>query len=92
MHHLMVLRRTVLERWWREGRVETLEPETYVEWLADFVERLAPGQVLHRITGDAPPEVQLAPRWSVHKNEIRERLARELERRGTRQGNSLALG
>ncbi|WP_145188605.1 TIGR01212 family radical SAM protein [Planctomycetes bacterium Pla163] len=87
VHHLMVLRRTILERWWKDGQVELLEPDTYVDWLADFVERLGPDQVLHRLTGDAPPTEQLAPRWTVHKSAIRERLMRELERRGTRQGS-----
>lgn len=87
VHNLMVLRRTVLEKWWREGQVDVLEPDQYVEWLADFVERLRPDQVLHRITGDAPLEERLAPRWNVHKSEIRDRLQAELERRGTRQGS-----
>ncbi|MCC6405937.1 MAG: TIGR01212 family radical SAM protein [Planctomycetes bacterium] len=86
VHHLMVLRRTILEHWWREGRVEPLTVETYVDWLADFVERLAPEQVLHRLTADSPDDALLAPKWSVHKNAVRERLERELERRGTRQG------
>lgn len=86
VHHLMVLRRTILERWWKDGRVPLLDPTTYVDWLADFVERLVPDQVLHRLTGDAPPTEQVAPLWKVHKSEIRERLRAELERRGTRQG------
>jgi radical SAM protein (TIGR01212 family) len=92
VHHLMVLRRTVLEHWWREGRVEPLDVETYVAWLADFVERLDPSQVLHRITGDASDEQLLAPLWSVHKNAVRDALERELERRGTRQGSFAARG
>ncbi len=87
VHHLMVLRRTVLERWWREGRVEVLDAATYVRWLADFVERLAPDQVLHRLTGDAPPEKRLAPAWPESKNRVREMLVGELRRRGTRQGS-----
>lgn len=88
VHHLMVLRRTQLAHGWREGRVETLTPERYVDWLADFVERLRPEQVLHRITGDSPAEALLAPHWDVHKNAIRERLEDELARRGTRQGSA----
>lgn len=86
VHQLMVLTRTALAHAWRQGGVETLAPEVYVDWLADFVERLRPEQVLHRLCADAPEEQLLAPRWVVHKNEIRARLERELERRGTRQG------
>ena len=88
VHHLMVLRRTALAHWWREGRVEPLSPETYVDWLADFVERLRPDQVLHRITGDAHDDELLAPRWQVHKNAVREGLEAELARRGSRQGSA----
>jgi hypothetical protein len=86
VHHLMVLRRSALAHWWREGRVDPLQPETYVDWLADFVERLEPDQVLHRITGDSPSEELLAPHWKIHKNRVREMLADELGRRGSRQG------
>jgi len=86
VHHLMILERTQLAQAWRQGELEVLTPETYVEWLADFVERLLPEQVLHRITGDSPEESLLAPHWPMHKNEIRRMLAQELERRGTRQG------
>lgn len=90
VHNLLVLRRTQLEHWWRAGRARPLEVERYASWLADFVERLRPDQVLHRITGDAPAEKRAAPPFAggpVHKNRVRELLEAELERRGTRQGS-----
>ena len=86
VHHLMVLKRTQLAHAWRRGELTPLTAEAYVTWLADFVERLAPHQVLHRLTGDSPPENLLAPHWGIHKNEIRQRLDAELARRGTSQG------
>lgn len=87
VHHLMVLERTQLAHQWRNGDVATLDVDEYVDWLADFVERLGPEQVLHRLTGDAPEGKLLAPHWPVHKNAVREKLANELARRGTRQGS-----
>ena len=87
VHNLMVLERTQMAHQYRKGELEVLEAEEYVGWLADFVERLHPDQVLHRVTGDAPLEKRIAPRWDVHKNEIRERLAAELRRRGSAQGS-----
>jgi len=92
VHHLMVLERTQMAAQWRQGELEVLDPETYVSWLADFVERLAPQQVLHRLTGDSPPEKLLAPIWRVHKNQIREELVRELQKRGTEQGDLFHAG
>jgi radical SAM protein (TIGR01212 family) len=90
VHNLMVLEKTVLAHEWRRGNVEVLEVETYVDWLADFVERLRPEQVLHRLTGDAPEEARLAPRWEVSKESVRRLLAAELVRRVSRQGSQSA--
>ncbi len=86
VHQLMVLERTVFANWWRQGRLQVLQPEEYVAWLADFLEHLDPEQVIHRITGDAEPEKLLAPRWPVSKNGIRDLLVQTMHRRGTRQG------
>jgi radical SAM protein (TIGR01212 family) len=86
VHQLMVLDKTVLAKRFRLGELETLSIDEYVAWLADFVERLRPEQVLHRLSGDAKQGELLAPSWSVQGNGVRERLCAELERRGTRQG------
>jgi hypothetical protein len=86
VHHLMILRRTQMEKAWRAGEIATLALETYVDWLADFVERLAPEQVLHRMAGDSRPEDLLAPDWTARSQDLRTALANELTRRGTRQG------
>jgi len=88
VHQLMVLERTRFAVDWRAGRLESLDAASYVQWLADFVERLGPEQVLHRITGDAEESDLLAPRWSLDKNDVRAALEAELERRGTQQGTS----
>jgi radical SAM superfamily enzyme len=89
VHHLMVLERTQMARDWRAGELSTLTPETYMDWLADFVERLGPRQILHRLTGDSPQDKLLAPHWEVHKNAIREGLVAELRGRGSHQGSRL---
>lgn len=86
VHNVMVLKRTQLAARWRAGEFVPLDAPTYVTWLADFVERLGADQVIHRLTGDSPDEALLAPRWESRKNRIREELAAELARRGTRQG------
>ncbi len=92
VHNLMVLRRTQLEKSWRAGAVEVLDQETYVEWLADFVERLRPDQVLHRLTGDASPADLLAPPANFDKNEVRARLASVLLARRSASISSAGTG
>lgn len=88
VHQLMVLKKTILARWFAEGRVDVLALDVYIDWLADFVERLRADQVLHRLHADARPEELVAPSWTPHANQVREDLERELERRGTRQGSA----
>ncbi len=87
VHHLMVLKRTQMAAQWRSGELDVLDQDRYVEWLGDFVERLTPHQVLHRLTGESPAEKLLAPHWSIHKNQVRELLAATLRSRGTQQGS-----
>jgi len=91
VHNLLVLKKTQLEQSWRAGELELLDAATYVDWLADFVERLHPEQALHRLTADAPDEEKLAPFWDVAKNQVKRLLAEELGRRGTRQGSRLSV-
>jgi hypothetical protein len=91
VHHLMVLRRTILEGWHRQGDLDLLTPERYVEYLADFIEHLHPDQIVHRLTGESPPEKLIAPIWGESKNRIRQLLNDTLEDRGTRQGSACAL-
>ena len=86
VHQLMVLERTQMAAQWRQGELEVLDHETYVAWLADFVERLRPNQILHRVMGDSPPDRLLAPLWDVHKNSITHALASELRQRDSHQG------
>lgn len=88
VHNLMILDKTQMAHQWRKGELTVPDVTEYVDWLADFVERLDPDQVLHRITGDAPEEKRLAPQWSVRKNQVRELLVAELARRGTCQGSA----
>jgi radical SAM protein (TIGR01212 family) len=91
VHQLMVLEKTQFASRWRAGELDVLDAPTYVAWLADFVERLDPAQVLHRITGDADDDVLLAPRWALDKNAVRAALEAELARRGAFQGSRCAV-
>lgn len=92
VHQLMVLKKTAFAADWRAGRLQVLDAPSYLEWLADFVERLGREQILHRLTGDAAEEELLAPRWSLDKNDVRSALEAELARRGTAQGTLSAPG
>lgn len=87
IHLLHVLQGTHLGALYQQGRVPVLEQAQYVELVADFIERLHPQTLIHRLTGDGPRATLLAPLWSLNKWEVLNAIDSELARRGTRQGS-----
>jgi radical SAM protein (TIGR01212 family) len=92
VHHLYVAKGTALEEEYRRGSVPVLEPGEYARLAADFLERLPPDVVVHRLVSDPEPDLLVAPVWNVSKAEVLRGIADELARRGTRQGALAAEG
>lgn len=83
---LHVLRGTPLEASYRQGEFQVLDLDTYVEILGECVERLDPSIVIHRLTGDGPKRLLVAPLWSGDKKRVRNRIQQEFTRREICQG------
>lgn len=86
LHNLYAVQDTRLARAVAEGSVQLLTREEYVGYVVDFLEQLAPDCVIDRLSGDAPPQYLVAPRWCLDRSAVRAAVERELERRGTWQG------
>jgi hypothetical protein len=86
IHNLHVVRDTPLERIYRAGEVRMLEREEYVGLVCDFLERLPPQMVIHRLNGDAPPDYLVAPLWCLDKPGLLHAIQGELRRRDSWQG------
>jgi radical SAM protein (TIGR01212 family) len=86
IHNLHVIRDTPLERMYRAGEVRMLTLEEYVPLVCDFVERLRPDMVIHRLSGDAPPDYLVAPAWCLDKQGLLALIDDELARRDGWQG------
>ena len=83
---LHVLEGTDLAEEWRAGRVPVMEPGEYYDLLCECIRRLPPDMVIHRLTGDGPKRILLAPQWTGDKKRVLNDLNRELERQNVRQG------
>ena len=81
---LHVLEGTDLAEEYRAGRVPVLSLEEYVSLVGDCVAVLRPDMVVHRLTGDGPKKILLAPQWSGDKKRVLNALNRELSNRGLR--------
>lgn len=83
---LHVLEGTDLAQEWRAGKVPVMEPEEYYDLLCECIRRLPPDMVIHRLTGDGPKRILLAPQWTGDKKRVLNDLNRALDRQNVRQG------
>ncbi|MGB5931742.1 MAG: TIGR01212 family radical SAM protein [Anaerolineae bacterium] len=86
IHSLYVLKGTKLAEIHQRGEFRLLELEEYVSLVCDFLERLPPDMVIQRLTGEAPRDLLVAPRWSREKMAVLGKIDTELEQRGSYQG------
>lgn len=90
IHLLHVMKDTVLADMYGRGEVTVIGRDEYAGLVCDFLERLDPHILIHRLTGDGGHDNLVAPLWSLKKFEILNLIDAELERRGTRQGDFAA--
>ena len=83
---LHVLEGTDLADDYRAGKFRTMEPDEYLDILFACIEELPPDMVIHRLTGDGPKKILIAPQWTGDKKRVLNTINRELERRDIRQG------
>ena len=67
---LYVLKGTVLEQMWRSGVFEVLGEEEYFDIVEKALKLLPSDIVIHRLTGDGPKKLLLAPMWTADKRSV----------------------
>ena len=60
--------------------------EEYIDILITCIEHLDPAITIHRITGDGPKELLLAPLWSADKKKVLNTIHHEMKLRNSWQG------
>ena len=83
---LHVLRNTDLAEDYLAGRFSVMTLEEYLPLLADCVRRLPPDMVVHRITGDGPKTLLLAPLWTGNKRLVLNAITRYFKEEQVQQG------
>ncbi len=86
IHLLHLLKGTPMVKQYEKGLLQFLSFEEYVNLVCDQLEILPPEIVVHRITGDGPPDLMIGPMWSLRKWEVLNAIDAELKRRNSWQG------
>jgi radical SAM protein (TIGR01212 family) len=86
IHNLHVLADTPLAEDYRSGRLVLRSLPEYAAIAADFIERLSSAVVVHRLTGEGPATLMLAPAWASDKRRVLSEITKVLTERDSWQG------
>ncbi len=88
LHLLYVVKGTLLESLYRQGRYRCLDQREYVDIVCDVLELLPKKLVIQRLTGDPHPIELAAPDWSLQKSQTLSMIRETLANRGSWQGKN----
>ncbi len=86
IHSCYIVKNTGLEKLYREGKYIPLELNEYFKNCAYILTHISPNIVIHRISGDAPKDLLVAPSWNSHKKWIMNGLDKYLRKNNLYQG------
>lgn len=81
---LHVLKNTDLAKLLPELSIYSLDE--YIQVLLQCIAHLSPNIVIHRLTGDGPKDLLLAPMWSTHKRYVLNQIAHAMKTQNIYQG------
>ena len=88
LHSIYVMRGTRLAELYESGEYDPPSLEEYLDCVCYAVKRLSPDTVFHRLTGDCPGGLLLAPKWNADKNALIKLVQDRLSELDVRQGET----
>ena len=83
---LHILKGTDLAKDYENNLFSVYSKEEYLDLVIDCIEHLPKDVVLHRVTGDGPKNLLIAPLWSGNKKDVLNSLHHRFKERGAYQG------
>ena len=88
---LHVLKGTDLANYYSTEGFPIMTQEEYLDVVIHCLELLSQDIVIHRVTGDGPKELLLAPTWSLNKRGVLNNLHQKMKLQNTHQGKAIGL-
>lgn len=86
IHSTYVISGTFLAELYKNGKYIPLTYDEYMDFLCYILTHLRPNIVVHRISGDAPKDLLIAPSWDIHKKWVRNGLFKRMNEENLWQG------
>ena len=86
IHSTYVMKDTKLEEMYLNGEYTPITMDKYTDSVIYVLTHISPDIVIHRLTGDCPPDKLTAPDWNLRKEDILAEITRKMEERRVYQG------
>ena len=86
IHSTYVIKNTVLYNMYLKGEYSPITYEYYMDTLTYIITHLNSDIIIHRISGDAPKDLLVAPEWNLHKKKVLNGLDKILKEQNLYQG------
>lgn len=86
IHSTYVVRGSKLEQLYNENKFIPISLDDYLSTLCDIISLLNPRTIIHRISGDAPKDLLVAPEWNKHKKLVLNGFEKLLKEKDIYQG------
>ena len=89
IHSTYVVKNTKLEKLYINNSYTPITLEYYLDTLCFIISHLSPNVVIHRLSGDAPKNLLVAPLWNTHKKLVLNGIEKLLKQKDLYQGCNL---
>ena len=87
IHSTYIIKNTMLENLYNDNKYAPISLEYYVENVCNIISNLRPDIVICRITGDAPKDLLVEPKWNARKKIVLNAINKSLEQKNIYQGD-----
>ncbi len=89
IHSTYIVKNTVLASMYYNKEYEPITLDYYLDALTYVITHVRPDLIIHRISGDAPKDLLVAPKWNLHKKWILNGFAKRLKDENLWQGENI---
>ena len=86
IHSCYVVENTKLAKLYQVGNYSPISLDEYLEYASYIITHINPNIILHKVSGDAPKDLLIAPEWNSHKKWILNGLDKLLTEKNLYQG------
>ena len=86
IHSCYVVENTKLAKLYQDGNYSPISLDEYLKYTSYIITHINPNIILHKVSGDAPKDLLIAPEWNSHKKWILNGLDKLLTEKNLYQG------